>query len=845
MIDTYSFGEWVKQRRQSLRRTQREIAAAVYCSVAMIKKIEADERQPSPELAQALATALDIPAEQHAMFVECARGEQPVDRLNPTQPPASRPPSFAPPLPRPMTPFIGRQAELTAITHKLNQPGCRLLTLLGPGGMGKTRLAIEAARAIQDNFSDGALFVPLSTVTDFTQISTTIAQTLHLPLAGSDPPYVQIQRLLRRRHLLLLLDNFEQLVSGADLLSDLLVAAPNLKLMVTSRERLNLVEEWLYPIPALAEAVALFEATAVRVKPDFTLDTEDLAVTRICQLVAGHPLAVELAASWSRFMACQQIAAKIEQDLDFLASPSRNIPERHHSLRALFDHSWALLTPAEQNVLAKLTVFRGGFAPEEAAATAGASWPILLGLVDKSLVVAQGDNRFDLHPLMQQYAAQKLAEAGAEPATQQAHFEAFCDLARQLNALSIGPQAVASFRRAEREYDNFRAALSWGLANQQNEIVLKLLHNLFEFWLPAGYWPEGERWTTMAVAQAGDEDSVYLCLALSQLGVFVALQGRFPEAAPQTQRAYQMARRLEEPWPLAFALQIQGQALPDKATALAAFEEAIAICQDRVNEPQFATRLGRLLRLQGDRLKTFGMLTEAKAKYEESLARFRQVGDTSEIAYPLGNLGRIALYEGDLQKAHDLISESVTIARNAGNRVAIGDWIFRLGQVQYYLGQWAAAEANLQETMQLYEDVGNRFGPPGVLSNLALVALEREDVALAAGLIRESLNRYRHLQEAMSKVDRSVNLLEFGDTVESLLQAGLVAYTLKEWEKALSLFRFVEKNAPGYATIQPLQDKVLAAEADIKTYLSPAAFAAAITKGERLTVNELLAVRLK
>jgi len=174
MIDTFSFGEWVKQRRQSLRRTQREIAAAVYCSVAMIKKIEADERHPSLELAQALAAALEIPAEQHVIFVKCARGEQPVDQLTQTHPPASLSQSFGPPLPRPTTPFIGRQAELTDITNKLNQPNCRLLTLLGPGGIGKTRLAIEAARTIQGDFGDGALFTPLATVIDSTQIRVAI-----------------------------------------------------------------------------------------------------------------------------------------------------------------------------------------------------------------------------------------------------------------------------------------------------------------------------------------------------------------------------------------------------------------------------------------------------------------------------------------------------------------------------------------------------------------------------------------------------------------------------------------------------------------------------------------------
>ena len=540
-------------------------------------------------------------------------------------------------------------------------------------------------------------------------------------------------------------------------------------------------------------------------------------------------------------MPCQQIVAKIEQGLDFLTSSSRNVPERHHSLQALFDHSWVLLTASEQNALAKLTIFRGGFAPAEAEVVAGATWPLLLDLVDKSLVETQGDNRFDLHSLIQQYAATKLEAAEEKDAAQQAHFETFCTLAQKLNSLNIGPQAITSSRRAEVEHNNFRAALSWGLAHQLSEAVLELLHHLFEFWLPAGHWSEGERWTAQAIAQTKDGDSVNLCLALCQLGVFIALQGRFPEADPHTQRAYRMARRLEDPWALIFTLQVQGQALPDKKAALAAYEEAIIICQERSGEPQFEARLGRLLRLQGDRLIHFGMLIEAKETYEESLACFRKWGNVYEVAYPLGNLGRIALYAGDLQKAHTLISESVAIARKAGKRVAIGDWIFRLGQIQYYLGELEAAEANFQETLELYENIGNQFGPPGVLSNLALVALEREN-EMALGLIKESFSRYRTLKEAMDKLDDSANFLEFSDTVESLLHAGLVAHGLKDWDRAIWLFRFVETHAPGYMAIQPLQEKVAVAEADIAANVSPATFAEAITKGEHLTVSELLAL---
>jgi predicted ATPase/DNA-binding XRE family transcriptional regulator len=834
-METYSFGEWLKRRRKQLRLTQRELATAVYCSTAMIKKIEADERQPSFELARALANALQLPPDQHTLFVEIARGERPLDHLKSPQPPTPTSLMEVPPLPTPATPFIGRNNELTQILGRLSKG--RLLTLLGPGGIGKTRLAITAAQHVQANFADGTLFVPLSAISDPAKIPQALFQALHLPLAGTDPPMLQAQRLLGRRQMLLILDNFEQLIDGATLLSELLAAAPQLKLLVTSRERLNLAEEWLFPVPELDEAGALFAQTAVRVKPDFDLQEEETAVSQICRLLGGHPLAIELAASWSRYMTCEQIAAQIAQDLDFLAGGTRNAPQRHRSLRALFDHSWDLLTAAEQTALAKLSLFRGGIAPEQAGQAAGATWPILQGLVDKSLVEVRGDNRFDLHELTRQYATIKLAELGLTEVAHQAHFHAFAALAPLLSDWYTSPKAAISFQRGEREHENFRAALHWGAQHAPVDAVLDLVQNLFVFWLRGGYWQEGEFWTETAVANAEPQASINLCLALAQSGVFIALQGRFADAAPKSERAYQMARRLEEPWPLVVTLQIQGQMRRDKKGVLAAFDEAITICEEHAGDPQFDNFLSSLLGLRGDRLLGFGMAAEAEASYKASLIRLRAIGDTYWIAYPLGNLGRLALHKGDLIQAHQYISESVDITRRSGNRVGIADWLFRLGQVHLYRGELDAAELNLQETLRLYEEVGNAFGPPGVLSNLALLAIERGVIAKAVAHIRESFRRYRQLQTEAHKVDFSSDFLEFGDTLDSLLHAGLVAYAQRNWQKAHIFFSFFESNMRGYVAIRPLRDKVSAAKAVIANKVSA-------TPAKQLTLDELLDIWL-
>ena len=273
---------------------------------------------------------------------------------------------------------------------------------------------------------------------------------------------------------------------------------------------------------------------------------------------------------------------------------------------------------------------------------------------------------------------------------------------------------------------------------------------------------------------------------------------------------------------------------------MAAFAEAIAICEEHLDDPQFNGFYGSLLGLQGDRMLTFGMMQEAKASLEASVAHLRALGDTFWIAYPLGNLGRMALHEGNLETAYKLISESATITRNSGNRGGIADWLFRLGQVQLYRGDLAGAEMNLQQTLLLYEETDNAFGPPGVLSNLALLAVEKGDMVTAVSYIKDSFTRYAQLQAEVKKVDFSSDFLEFGDTLDSLLHAGLVAYAQDEWETAVACFHFFDRNPRGYQAIRPLQEKVKAAQAAIEANQSPSIYAATITKISQLTLGELL-----
>ncbi|MCB0000242.1 MAG: AAA family ATPase, partial [Anaerolineales bacterium] len=503
----------------------------------------ADERQPSVELAQSLADLLQIPAEQHAVFVEIARGERPLDHLHapPTQSSVSN--LHALPLPAPTTPFIGRLYELAQIGERLGNG--RLLTLLGPGGIGKTRLAIEAARQMQARFADGVVFVDLTAVTDPALISDSIAHALGLSLPG--PAANHLPRVLRQRHMLILLDNCEQLGDGLMWLSTLLAAAPNVTLLATSRERLQLAEEWIFPVGGLDAALELFGQTAVRVQPDFNMGVEETAVRYICQLVENLPLAVELAASWTPFMSCAQIAAHIQSGLDILATTVRNIPVRHRSMQAVFDASWQLLTAPERYALMRLSVFRGGWRVEEATAVANANLFLLRGLAEKSLVRVGEDGRFHIHELTRQYAAAQLQASAAEKETHQQHANTFFALAERFEQTQPTPEGPALFQQVQQGFRNIEAALQWLLDSEQSNQALQLASNLGLFWFAGGHRLEGVRWLETILARSDQADSIARCAALLNVASLLPLVGREQDAATYMAHLKPMAYRLEDP----------------------------------------------------------------------------------------------------------------------------------------------------------------------------------------------------------------------------------------------------------------------------------------------------------
>ncbi|HET8630434.1 MAG TPA: BTAD domain-containing putative transcriptional regulator [Thermomicrobiales bacterium] len=342
--------------------------------------------------------------------------------------PAAAPRAAArPALPPQPGPLIGRERELAALAARLADPACRLVTLIGPGGIGKTRLAIQVAVGQEATFADGACFVALAPVHPPRFLAPAIAGALGLSAQGQQDPQEHLLDALGEREALLVLDNFEHLLDGASLVAAILARAPDVKVLVTSRERLALGEEWVFPVEGLAvpgedeagapddyDAVRLFVERARKVQAGFALGAaERPAVARICRLVGGMPLAIELAAAWAAALPCAEIAREIEAGLDVLATPRRDVPERHRTVRAVFDHSWALLTEHQRDVFAALSAFRGGFERPAAEAAAGASLFTLAALVGKSFLCLTPAGRYEVHELLRQYGATQLGASAA------------------------------------------------------------------------------------------------------------------------------------------------------------------------------------------------------------------------------------------------------------------------------------------------------------------------------------------------------------------------------------------------------------------------------------------------
>jgi predicted ATPase len=678
--------------------------------------------------------------------------------------PAQRPHN----LPLPPTPFLGREKELALLAERLVDPHCRLLTLVGPGGVGKTRLALQAATEQIDAFADGVTFVALAGVSTAKFLAPAVATALHVNLTSDDDPQQQLLHFLRTKEILLVLDNFEQLLTpqsglenpgigdGVEFLVAMLEQAPGVTLLVTSRERLNLRGEWVFAVQGLQvpdwqhsaalekySAAALFLQQAHRVQADFVLAEADrAAVVHICHLVQGIPLAIELAAAWLRVLSCQEIANEIEGSLGFLTTTLRDVLPRHRSLQAVFDHSWQLLTPDEQRVLARCSVFRSGFTRAAAADVTGASLRQLATLVDKSLLRHRPEiaaNRgFDIHELTRQYAYEQLENMGETAALRDQHLTYYRRLVEEADHELRGRGQLAWLRQLDWEYENLRAALQWGLQDEP-PAALRLLNAatlataLIVYWTLDVDWREGRYWLE-AVARLLDqhrnlfdegqlhEATILRAKALYGAGVIAWDEAEYEEAKQLLNASAELWRAAGDRIGLLHTQVYQADLLwlqGDRAMASTLWQESL----DYFRHIENGWSLAETLVLVGDAEQRNGNLGAATHYYEEAKMRLQALGERWLLSLAEFELGVIALAQEDYERAWPQIEQWLTMAREFGLRHQMYVALGFLACIPYRQGDIRQAERLLREALAI-----ERQGGYDIIDHLT----NRDKVGIAA-----------------------------------------------------------------------------------------------------------------
>lgn len=742
-------GRLLKRLRAQHDLTQEALAERVHCSVQTIRFFESGRRRPSWEMAELLADALHVPANEREAFIYTARlaaqdtaqdtAAQDTDQ-DTTETPASGAAAASPHpttsilrLPRPLTPLIGRAAECARLETLLMQQQRRLVTLVGTGGIGKTRLALHIAHWLAERFPDGAAFVSLAAVQQVADVPTAIARVLGVTLAGDSGPLEQLDALLRRQTLLLVLDNFEHLLrddgdAAVELIQQIVARAPGVQLLITSTERLRLAAEALVELGGLvttaagadgqelpAEAIMLYVERARQVAPDFALTpANQAAVTRICTLLEGMPLGLELAASWARMLTAEEIAAEIERGLDFLALSERGAPVRHRSLRAVFDHTWRLLSPEEQRVLPRLAVFHDGFTRAAALEVAGATLVQLAALIDKSVLrVADAKEehaaqnvRYSLHGLLRQFLVEKLEIAGEVNAIRHAHATCFTALAEQAYVHQFGSDTVSWQRRLALEQGNLLQALTWTLREGHDvRLGLRLAGALSRNWRLNGEWRQGRDWLTLALAQPVDDPAA-------------------------------QARALVGLGECCHALSDYGQAERSLRAGLALWQQ--------VGDLQWIAwthfQLGVLASTQGN-------MTEANAHLETSLNLYRQRGDQWGVATVLNQLGTVMVSAGDYARAEGYLDEAIPLMRALGQgRTGLAVSLNALGRTVLAHGDAARAGRLFEEALVIFRQRNVREGIAWSYINLALAHLEAGDPVAAQRDLNRCLSIYVELE---------------------------------------------------------------------------------------------------
>jgi predicted ATPase/DNA-binding XRE family transcriptional regulator/Flp pilus assembly protein TadD len=727
------FGTWLKQRRKELGLTRKELAMSVGCSPVTINKIEAGLRRPSKQIADLLAEVLDVPSDERPQFSRFATSKEVQEEPGADHGHhAGRAPWLSlhvgrTNLPAPSTAFIGREDQVKRIRALLESPGVRQLTLTGPPGVGKTRLGLRVAGSLVDRFADGVLFIPLANVKERDLILSAIALQLGVKESGSTPLLEAVKQYLRGKQLLLVLDNFEQLISDAPLVAELLQNAPLLKVLVTSRESLHTYGEHEFNVPPLSlpdidqlppleflsrfEAVRLFieRAAQTALTYNFTLTEENASsVVQICARLDGLPLAIELAAARIKDLGSpQKILSKLENKLDLLGGGPQDVPPRQQTLRNAISWSYELLSEEEKRVFVQLGVFAGGCTLDAVHAVAGGELSnmdvqsILSSLVAKSLLrheqAQEGDLRYGMLETIREYALEKLRERGEEHQCRQRHAACYLALVEEANIHLRSPRQGEWLSKLEAEHDNMRSALGWAISSGEIEVALRISTALRLFWHFRNYNSEGRYWLAAALAAAQGLRTSEKADALMSFGVLAVRQGDYTEA-------------------------------------IEALEESLSIFRERNDE----LGAGRALNNLGAVAVEHGDYEKAERYYNEVLPIWRASGERLSEGIALNNLMIAAYSLGRYDVAIDLGRQAMAIWEELDQPVGVAHVLTGMGEICRLQGNYEEAASYYERALQLIRDIDDRRGMAPVLTNLGYVERRLGNLDKAEELIREA-----------------------------------------------------------------------------------------------------------